>query len=77
MIYSALAHLLLYLIALLLLWIENAWQYYLPSMILAWITALLSLGFSVLLIALIALHMFLIYHHMTTFDYILSKKTAA
>ena len=77
MIYAALTHLLLYLVALLLLWTENAWESYLPSMVLAWLTGIVSLLFSLLLIGLIALHMYLIYHHMTTFDYILSKKTAA
>lgn len=44
-------------------------------MIVGWIVGLLALIFVFLLAGLICLHSFLMYHGMTTFDYILSKKT--
>ena len=43
-------------------------------MIVGWIVGLLALIIVLFLAGLICLHSFLMYHGMTTFDYILSKK---
>ena len=44
-------------------------------MVFGWITGLIALGFLILVVALIGLHMFLIWHNLTTFEYIMLKKT--
>lgn len=75
MIYSALIHLLLYFIALILLWKDDAWSPFLGEMVFDWITGAVSFVFILMVGGLIWLHMYLIYHDLTTFEYILSKKT--
>ena len=67
MIYAALGHLFFYLLALLLLWREGTWEQYLGKMVTGWVAGFVSVVFILLLVALIGLHMYLIYHDLTTF----------
>jgi hypothetical protein len=48
---------------------------YMTQIIVSWIVGFIVLIFVVMLIGLISLHSFLMCNNMTTFDYILSKKT--
>ena len=75
MIFSALTHLLLYIIALAILWHESSWTAYLAQMICNWAAGFVAAVFSMLISGLILLHLFLIYNNLTTFEYIISKKT--
>jgi hypothetical protein len=67
MIYAALAHLFMFILALALLWSEGTWQSYLGEMVTSWIAGTVSVIFLIMVSALVALHMFLIWHDMTTF----------
>ena len=44
-------------------------------MVVGWFAGLVSTVFGVLIVALISLHMYLIWHNMTTFEYIMLKRT--
>jgi len=75
MIYAALVHLLLFVLSLVILWAEGTWMDYLGEMIFNWIMGVVIGIFMVLLTGLVSLHMFLIYKDITTFEYIMLKKT--
>ena len=75
MICAAFIHLFLFILSLGLLWGENNWQMYIFQIILSWILGVVVLIFIFLLLGLIILHFYLIRNNLTTFDYILSKKT--
>ena len=44
------------------------------KMVVGWFAGLVSTVFGILIVALISLHMYLIWHNMTTFEYIMLKK---
>jgi hypothetical protein len=75
MICSAFAYLTIYVTSIALLWSENEWQTYVAKMVTGWVIGMFSAIFTLLLLALILLHVFLMYNNLTTFEYILSKKT--
>jgi hypothetical protein len=76
MILVAEAHLFIYLTSVLLLWTENNWNNFIASMIAVWIVFAAVLVFSILLLGLIILHFYLIYHNITTYEYMVSRKNA-
>ena len=76
MIVAALVHMLFYVVALGILWGENRWkEEYLGMMIANWFIGAIVLLFMVLVTMLILFHLFLMWRGITTFDYIMLKKT--
>lgn len=75
MIFSTVVHLLLYIIAVALLWSEDTWGSYIGEMVFIWVVGIFAIIFTVMVSGLIGLHMYLIRNGMTTFEYILSRKT--
>jgi hypothetical protein len=67
MILTTEVHLIIYVTSVALLWEENNWNSFLISMIINWIVFTAVLIFSLLLLALIILHFFLIFNNITTY----------
>ena len=75
MLFSALANLIIYVSSVAVLWAENKWENYVNRMIANWTIGFVALIFLFLVLALTILHLYLIRNGLTTFEYILSKKT--
>jgi hypothetical protein len=76
MILTAEGHLFSFLLSVIMLWVEDLWRDYLVSMVLTWIIFAVVVLFSLLLLALIILHFFLIWRNITTYEYMLARKNA-
>jgi hypothetical protein len=76
MIAAVFANMLLYLTSVATLWAQNNWKEYLVAMVINWILFSVVLVFSLLVLGLIVLHLYLIYKGLTTFEYIMNKRNA-
>ena len=71
MIVSAEVYLVLFLVAMGLLWKENRWEEFLGGMILSWIVSVLAVIFVLMVGALIGLHIYLIKRNITTLEFVM------
>lgn len=76
MIIAVFLHMLVYLIAVGLLWSEGGWREFTGQMAANWAISFVILIFSILLLGLISLHLYLIYNGLTTFEYIMNKRNS-
>lgn len=76
MILLVFANMMVYLVSVALLWVENKWKHFLIPMVINWLISTPVLILAILVLALAILHFFLIYHGLTTFDYIMNKRNA-
>lgn len=74
MIFAAFFNLALFVISAAILWAELTWDLFLPEMVAVWIMSFIALTFSVMILGLIFLHLYLINKGMTTFEFILAKR---
>jgi hypothetical protein len=75
MIISALIYMLLFLVSVGLVYQEQNWNTFLPAMIISWIAFGLTLPFSLLLLILTSFHFNLIRTGMTTYEFIMLKRS--
>ena len=75
MIVSALLYMVLFCLAVGLLYGEAVWEAFKPAIIAGWIFFTLALVFAVLLTILVSLHIYLNILGMTTFQFIMLKRT--
>lgn len=71
MIVSAEVYLVLFVVAMGLLWNENRWEEFLGGMILSWIVSVLAFIFVLMVGALIGLHIYLIKRNITTLEFVM------
>ena len=76
MIIAVFLHMLVYLITVGLLWAEGKWREFIAEMAANWAISFAILVFSILLLGLISLHLYLIYNGLTTFEYIMNKRNS-
>lgn len=76
MIIAVFMHMLVYLVAVGLLWAEGQWREFTGQMAANWAISFVILIFSILLLGLISLHLYLIYNGLTTFEYIMNKRNS-
>ena len=75
MIVSALLYMVLFCLAVGLLYGEAVWESFRPAFIAGWLFFSFALVFTVLLTVLVSLHIYLNIVGMTTFQYIMLKRT--
>jgi hypothetical protein len=74
MIISTFINMLVYVIGMILLWTENGWLQYLGPMVAVWVFSVIVFVFSILLLNLIGLHIYLIYKGLTTYQFIMLQR---
>lgn len=76
MIFAALFLMILFVLAIIVLWKQGDWEEYVGSMAAVWVLMVLTVPFVFLLGGLSGLHVYLWAKGMTTFEYIMNKKEA-
>lgn len=74
MIVSAFGNLLLYVISLILVTVRVSFQQNLGKMVVTWISGAINSVFTILLLNLIFLHLYLLYQGMSTFEFIIAQR---
>ena len=74
MIIASLMNMLVYVIGMILLWTEDQWREYVGPMVALWVFSLISIVFSILLLNLVALHIYLISKGITTYQFIMLQR---
>jgi hypothetical protein len=74
MILATWVNLLVYIVAMAVLWQEQRWDDYQTQMIVVWVFAIVVCVFWVLLSNLVVLHLYLIYKGLTTYQFIMQQR---
>jgi hypothetical protein len=74
MILVTLMNMVVYVVGMILLWTEDQWREYIGPMIALWIFSVVPVIFAILLINLVALHIYLIRKGITTYQFIMLQR---
>ena len=74
MIIATWVNLLVYVVAMAVLWQEQRWDAYQTQMIVIWVFAVVVCVFWILLSNLVVLHLYLIYKGLTTYQFIMQQR---
>ncbi len=74
MILVTLMNMVVYVVGMILLWTEDQWREYIGPMIALWVFSVVPVIFAILLINLVALHIYLIRKGITTYQFIMLQR---
>jgi hypothetical protein len=74
MILVTLLNMIVYVVGMILLWTEDQWRQYMGAMIALWVFSIIPVIFAILLINLVALHIYLISKGITTYQFIMLQR---